>query len=228
MINHEEAQYTIRVIDIIQGLNEIDMYSPITDEQIKRARQKIFYFDYPMAQENKDILETNFLWHFLQREISTTPLVNWLYYVRDCFQTNATKWEKLLNAEKINFEWDKPYNMVEASDYTGDSTGRATNTGNQSNKTDSQGQTVGSNFPQATLNGRDYATTGNTDKTSVESEASSTGETTSNAHVENTNNVVKKGSVSDISQLYKNYRDSVYSVLNTIYDDMSILFYAIY
>ena len=43
MINHEEAQYTIRVIDIIQGLNEIDMYSPITDEQIEKARKNILF-----------------------------------------------------------------------------------------------------------------------------------------------------------------------------------------
>ena len=56
MINHEEAQYTIRVIDIIQGLNEIDMYSPITERADRKSKEKIFILIINDTGKTKNIL----------------------------------------------------------------------------------------------------------------------------------------------------------------------------
>ena len=244
MINHDEAQYTILLSDVVRGFSMLDFDKPITDTEIEIAIPKIFNFNYPFDSDNKEVFEYAFILNFLDRELCTTPIIKWQLALHRWLVVNGKKWNKLLNAEKIAVDWSKPVNITEKGNlkedinFSNSATMESTNkeTNQTKNSTNTETVNIGSEFPQATLNGKDYAndssqgtseSTDNTDYTGT-----NTSDGTSNTRGENSkvndNTVTRTGNNgTDYGLLYNNYKDSVNSVLEDMFSSMSELFYSI-
>ena len=245
MISHDESQYTILLELIVRTWNNLDEVAPITEANINTARGKLFDYEYGLSAANRQVFETTFLYHYLYREISETPIERWKMKVRQYLLLKGSTWETLLNSTKLDIDWQNPYNIKE--------TGKRTDKGTYSNNTELDGSTfgttegtttsstsgkeLGSKFPQATLNAKDYgaqstqqeSSGSGTDNTTT----SGTNQQTSNASGSNSstsdNTVTRVGNDGkDYSQLLLSYRSTVRNVLEEMLADMEYLFYSIY
>lgn len=245
LINHDIPQYTLYIRDVILAITDKIENTPITDELIQIASNTLFDFDYGLSVENKKVLEYNFMLKFMYREIATTPIERWKMSLKSVFIRNGKKWEKMLNIDKKEIEWYNPYNLKETTIYeanadeqtTANSSIKQEITENISDNSHSNTKNIGSDLPQTTLNGLDYATTSTTGEAHEnaynvkDNQSQSTNEVLNNVgrKTQSTNTLNKVGSVgNDISVLMNNYKDSLFSTIDECLNDCYSLFYSLY
>ena len=235
------SKYTTEVRFICEnyaGLEESAGFNSV-DSIIERARSKVFDFAYPIFDEAyKGVLETKILKHFYTREIGAETVGLWKHWLNTRMNEIMPYYNKLYKSELLEF------NPLYDFDITRQKAG--TTTGTKADNGQTQGTTKGtvnsenknnnyySDTPQGgvgNLESLDYLTSAtiNTDTGNSTNNVSTSGTTTLNSTVNNTEDYLEtvkgKQSGTSYSKMLEEYRATFLNIDMQVINELKDLFF---
>lgn len=233
--------YTTKIKDIVENyLYNMDMS---LDDRIDAAIPIIFNFKIPLDDQEHIIeIENKFIRHFFMREIGFETFGLWQFYLRERCIMIAPKYNDLYETvnNKYNYLWNTNYketysgitNFNEAVKNLLSSSSLV----NTDSTTKDSVQTVSSDLPQTTLNGKDYATT----SSESDSNGSSNTETSNQTNQQGNSDTERKedkgytiertgsNGGASLTSLMVEYRNSIINVDEMFINEFDDLFMNIY
>lgn len=129
------SKYTTEVRYICEtyaGHKESQDYTKI-DDVIANSIDKIFDFDFPIFDESyRSVLETKIVRHYYTREIGFETVALWKHFLNVRMNEIMPKYNKLYEAEALDFDPFANINYTESYEGTGSGTNSNTDTGTMS------------------------------------------------------------------------------------------------
>lgn len=234
MINHDNSEYTIQLEEIMRGLLKTDWEHVLNRDEIIQASSMVF--DFPLDSISQPALfAVGFCLHFRFREIAVTPYSRWKAYLEEYCYNNAGFINDIIeSAAKSadifgNIDLSEDYQRITKHERQSENISESQQ--NTDSKDTSSVTAVNSTFPQATLNGLDYAS--GSDQTETANTSAYTMDTTAkNNNTENLNegeNTTRRTSgISGLSSgdIYESAM-RVYPKMNILWQSMSYLFFSV-
>lgn len=172
------SKYTIQIKSIIESLgSNTTMALSTLDEQIEKARPKIFDFDYPFYDpSSKAAFETWILESILMDEINYETYGLWHLKLRTFMKTNMPYYNKLYESAKLITNPLKNHHLERTTEGSENCTSNANGTSNYI------GWNMYSDTPQGGINGLEnsnYLTNATKDLNDSTSESTNTSSSTS-------------------------------------------------
>lgn len=172
------AKYTVQIKSIIESLGTNSVLALSTlDEQIEKARPKIFDFDYPFYDpSSKAAFETWILESILMDEINYETYGLWHLRLRTWMKTNMPYYNKLYESAKLITNPLKNHHLERNTEGSENGTSNANGTSN------SVGWNMYADTPQGGINGLEnsnYLTNATKDLNDSTSESTNTSSSTS-------------------------------------------------
>lgn len=188
------AKYTVQIKSIIESLGSNSVLALSTlDEQIEKARPKIFDFDYPFYDpSSKAAFETWILESILMDEINYETYGLWHLKLRTFMKTNMPYYNKLYESAKLITNPLKNHHLERTTEgnESGNSSSNGTGTSNDTSSSNVLAWNMYADTPQGGINGlensnyltnatKDLNDTTTTSDTSTTSNNTSTSSSTS-------------------------------------------------
>lgn len=172
------AKYTVQIKSIIESLGSNSVLALSTlDEQIEKARPKIFDFDYPFYDpSSKAAFETWILESILMDEINYETYGLWHLRLRTWMKTNMPYYNKLYESAKLITNPLKNHHLERTTEGSENGTSNANGTSNYI------GWNMYADTPQGGINGLEnsnYLTNATKDLNDSTSESTNTSSSTS-------------------------------------------------
>lgn len=156
------AKYTIQVKTIVESLgSNTTMDLSTLDEQIEKARQKIFDFEYPFYDpSSKAYFETWILESILMDEINYETYGLWHLKLRTFMKTNMPYYNKLYESTELITNPLKNHHLERTTEgsESGNSSSNGTGTSNGSSTSNVLAWNMYSDTPQGGINGLENST----------------------------------------------------------------------
>lgn len=207
------AKYTVQIKSIIESLGSNSVLALSTlDEQIEKARPKIFDFDYPFYDpSNKAAFETWILESILMDEINYETYGLWHLRLRTWMKTNMPYYNKLYESAKLITNPLKNHHLERNTEGSENGTSNANGTSNYI------GWNMYADTPQGGINGLEnsnYLTNATKDLNDSTSESTNTSSSTSKGK-----ETVDGYSGIDESTLLLKYRQTIININEQFIND---------
>ena len=229
------SKYTSQIRWLVETLTP-DSPGLSIDQRIDKAAPLIFNFNFPIFEESyRPILEHKILLHYYMREIGQETVALWKLSLNERLNLIMPYYNTLYTALQEKYKIMGDVDLEELYLGNRDETGKFTgNTNaNASDKGNTTGQTMASDFPQAAVVGsKDYYSG------STESKADSNNTTNSETKTDNTNTITsdenhisKKSGLSGLrmrGQILADYSQDLFNIDMRIINELKDLFFLLY
>lgn len=222
------SKYTTEVrfiCEMYAGLTESTGLSGV-DKVIEQARSKVFDFAYPIFDEAyRSVIETKILKHFYTREIGAETVGLWKLWLNTRLNEVMPYYNKLYKSELLEFNPLYDVDLTREHSKTNDGTSVSSGTAHSSVET--KDNSYYSDTPQggvAGLNDLSYLTSATMDDGEVETEGTSSNNSTINNTEEYLERVRGKNGGTSYARMLEEYRATFLNIDLQVINELNDLF----
>lgn len=223
------AKYTVQIKSIIESLGSNSVLALSTlDEQIEKARPKIFDFDYPFYDpSSKAAFETWILESILMDEINYETYGLWHLKLRTFMKTNMPYYNKLYESAKLITNPLKNHHLERTTEgsESGNSYSNGTGTSNDTSSSNVLAWNMYADTPQGGINGLENsnyltnATKDLNDTTTTSDTSTTSNNTTTSSSTSKGKETVDGYSGIDENTLLLKYRKTIININEQFIND---------